>query len=226
MGRVDNPRNKSKELRKEVTSYKKIYFSELENASMCENRENGVTEEFDAHKVRAHLKREIKKMGKQWPQQVSHTFLLLPGLESNWLRHIAEAGEEKWRTLDADEMIELLTIPHSVIHKLAITLLTAHSVAWGKQPTVIELATELIREWHKQGCPCAKPVAIGRTLMLPESAEGRWCLTTCCNSNGSGYMVTRQKMRTTKSHHEMVGLSSNWNKGNKQNMLCAKAIRE
>ena len=225
MGRVDNPRNKSKELRKEVTSYKKIYFSELENVNMCENRENGVTEEFDVYKVRAHLKREIKKMGKLWPHQVSHTFLLLPGLENNWLRHITEAGEEKWRTLDAGEMIELLTIPHSAIHKIAITLLTMHSVKWGKQSAVIKLATELIQEWQKQGCPCAKPVAIGRTLVLPEFAEGKWCLTTCCKSNGSGYMVTRQKKRTTISHHEMVGLSSDWNKGNKQNVSCAQAIR-
>jgi len=182
---------------------------------MCESRENGVTEEFNVNKVRAHLRREIKEMGTQWPQRVSYTFLLLPGLEINWLRHITEAGEEKWQSLDADEIIELLTIPHSVIHKLAITLLTIHSVVWGKHSTVIELATELVREWQKQGCPGAKPVAVGRTLVLPESAEGGWCLTTCCKNNDSWYMVARQKMRTTNSHHEMVGTSSEWNKGNK-----------
>jgi len=176
---------------------------------MYESRESGVTEEFNVQKVRAHLKREIKEMGKQWPHQVSYTFLLLPGLEGNWIRHITEAGAEKWQSLDADEIIELLTIPHSIIHKLAITLLTIHSVVWGKQSTVIELATELVREWQKQGCPSAKPVAIGRTLMLPEFGEGGWCLTTCCTNNGSWYMVTRKKMRTTNFHKEIVGTSSN-----------------
>jgi len=175
---------------------------------MYESRENGVTEEFNVHKVRAHLKREIKAMGTQWPHQVSYTFLLLPGLENNWLRHITEAGEEKWQSLNADEVIELLTIPHSVIHKLAIILLTIHSVVWGKQSTVIELATELVREWQKQGCPGAKPVAIGRTLVLPEFVEGGWCLTTCCKDNCSWYMVTRQKMRATDPHNEIVGTSS------------------
>jgi len=207
--------------------YKKyIPFSELNNVTMNTNRESDVTEEFNVHKVRAHLKREIKETGRQWPHQVSHTFLLLPGLENNWLRHITEAGEKKWQSFDADEIIELLTIPHSVIHKLAITLVTIHSVVWGKQSTVIELATALVREWQKRGCLCAKPVAIGRTLVLPEFAEGGWCLTTCCKNNGSGYMVTRQKMRTTNSHHESVGTSYDWNKGNKQDVLFVKAIRE
>ena len=175
---------------------------------MYESRENGVTEEFNVQKVRAHLKREIKGMGKQWPHQVSYTFLLLPGLESNWLKHITEAGAEKWQSLDADEMIELLTMPHSIIHKLAITLLTIHSVVWGKQSTVIELATELVREWQRQGSPGAKPVAIGRTLVLPESIEGGWCLTTCHKDNCSWHMVARQKSRTTNPHNEVVEIAS------------------
>ena len=150
---------------------------------MCDISENGVTEEFNVNKVRAHLRREIKEMGKFWPHQVSYTFLLLPGLEDNWLRRVTEAGADKWQNLDADEIVELLTIPHSVIHKLAISFLTIHSVVWGKQSTLIEIATEILREWKKHGCPCAKPVAIGRTLVLPESVEGGWCLTTCCKDS-------------------------------------------
>jgi len=193
---------------------------------MCESREDGVTEEFNVHKVRAHLKREIKGLGIQWPHRVSYTFLLLPGLESNWLRRVTGAGEEKWQSLDADEIIELLTIPHSAIHKLAIILLTTHSVVWGRQSTVIELATELMREWQIQGCPDAKPIAIGRTLMLPECVEGGWCLTTRCDDNCPWYLVARQRVRTANSPHEIVGTSSHKSRGNKRDVLCVKAIRE
>ena len=175
---------------------------------MYETREEGVTEEFNVHKVRAHLRREIKGLGIQWPHRVSYTFLLLPGLESNWLRRITGAGEEKWQSLDADEIVKLLTIPHSAIHKIAITLPTTHSTEWERQLTVIELATELMREWQRQGSPDAKAMSIGRTLILPEFAEGGWCLTTRHDDNCSWYMVARQKKRTINSPHEIVGTSS------------------
>jgi len=176
-------------------------------SDMDDTSENGVTEEFSTSKVRAHLRREIIKMGRKWPNQVSYTFLLLPGLEKKWLKRIAEAGVSKWQSLDADEIIELLTMPHSIMNKLAITFLTVHSVVWGKQSTVIEIATELLREWDRRGCPRAEPVVIGRTLMLPESAEGRWCLTTCCKNDGTWYMVSRQKKRESEVCCEVAGSS-------------------
>ena len=182
-------------------------FCRKKKSDMDDTSENGVTEEFSTSKVRAHLRREIIKMGRKWPNQVSYTFLLLPGLEKKWLKRIAEAGVSKWQSLDADEIIELLTMPHSIMNKLAITFLTVHSVVWGKQSTVIEIATELLREWDRRGCPRAEPVVIGRTLMLPESAEGRWCLTTCCKNDGTWYMVSRQKKRESEVCCEVAGSS-------------------
>jgi len=152
-----------------------------------------VTEEFNVGKVRAHLKREIQVMGVNWPKQVSYTFLLLPGLEENWLNHLKESGQDKWRYFDGGKMIEMLTMPHSSMHKIASELEVQNSLIPSMGQGVINTAIEVMEKWKRQERPKPEPIALGKTLVLPESVGGRWCLRTEHRNGEDWYLVSRQK---------------------------------
>jgi len=147
--------------------------------------------EGKSRRTRTHIKRELMKLGLGFMGQVPTKFLLLPTLETEWMKRweqstVMEGGyllEKKW--------LFALTILHPPIHNIVRQLGPDNLKKQGLAKGMGAVARRIIYEWKMQGKPRPGPMQIGETLMIMENRLGPLILRTIIGEKKKRYLITK-----------------------------------
>jgi len=141
--------------------------------------------------ARGQLKRELMKLGLGFMRQVPAKFLLLPTLETDWMK--------KWERLTVMEegyLLEkrnllALTMLHPPIHNIVRQEGFDSLKKQGLTKGMGAVARRIIYEWKKQGKPRPGPMQIGETLMIMENRMRPLIVRTIIEEKKRRYLITK-----------------------------------
>jgi len=147
--------------------------------------------EGKSRRTRAHLKRELIKLGLGVVKRVPGKLLLLPTLEKEWM--------QVWERLTVPEKgyplekkyLFTLTILHPPIHNIVRQLGPDNLKKQGLTKGMGAVARRIISEWERQGKPRPGPMQIGETLMIMENHTGPLVLRTIIEEKEKRYLITK-----------------------------------
>jgi len=149
------------------------------------------TVEGKSRRTRAHIKRELLKLGLRFIKGVPSKFLLLPALEKKWMQ-----VWERLTALEKGYLLEkkylfALTILHPPIHNIVRQLGPDNLKKQGLTKGMGAVARKVISEWERQGKPRPEPMQIGETLMIMENPKGPLILRTISGEKRKRYLITK-----------------------------------
>ena len=128
--------------------------------------------------TRGHLKKELMKLGLGFIRQVPAKFLLLPTLETEWMKRWERLTVIKGGYLLEKRNLLALTMLHPPIHNIVRQEGLDNLKKQGLTKGLGAAAKRIIYEWKKQGKPRPGPMQIGETLMIMENRMGPLILRT------------------------------------------------
>ena len=147
--------------------------------------------EGKSRRTRAHIKRELIKLGLGLIKGVPGKFLLLPALEKEWMRIWERLTVlEKGYLLEKKYLFALTTI-HPPIHSIVRQIGPDNLKREGLTRGMGAVASKIIDEWKRQGKPREGPMQIGETLIILKNPKGPLILRTITEEKKRQYLITK-----------------------------------
>jgi len=138
-----------------------------------------------------HLKGELMKLGLGFMRKVPAKFLLLPTLETEWMKKWERSTVRERGYLLEKRNLLALTILHPPIHNIVRQEGFDSLKKEGLTKGMGAVARRIIYEWKKQGKPRPGPMQIGETLMIMENRMGPLILRTIIEEKKKRYLITK-----------------------------------
>ena len=147
--------------------------------------------EGKSRRTRAHIKKELVKLGLGVIKREPGKFLLLPTLEKEWMQVWERLTVSKKGYLLERKYLFALTILHPPIHNIVRQLGPDNLKKEGLTKGMGAVARKIISEWERQGKPRPGPMQIGETLLILENHIRPLILRTIIEEKKKQYLITK-----------------------------------